>query len=451
MNRVKFPREGARRTVRTFAANADMRFDEAVLAESTAAKISGFDVNSGALTDGYGVEESEEFGNRTGRTVWQFIRYDREAGEYKTHNMFCDVNGYVHVDLGNGFESLGTVNFADVPSAVKYRLYGEDSLIMTSGKDRMFVWDGVSDYAERVLRSPYITSMTMHYERMFATTAGESNAVYFSDDLDPTNWNDSSLTEGGYIMLLDERGKLLKVVDFLNYVYIFREYGISRLTAYADQTEFGVVNLYVGGGRIYEGSVCPCGDTVMMLASDGLYSFDGYDVTRRLKAVRFAPSPNASGVFSDGKYYLAANTTEGGENDTLVVYDMAGGTFSLSRLNIKRLCKLGSEVFAIMSDNRIGKVTKCAAVFGTPLEKYWESGELDFSTPSVKTLGSVSVRSDGNASLTVTADGKSRTFGLKSGMNMIKPMLGGRTFKFRIESTEPGARIRRLSYRVRGG
>ncbi len=451
MNRITMPRGGRRSLVRSFAANADMRFDDAVLAEGSAARISGFDVRSGALTDGYGVEESAEFGNRKGRTVWQFTRYDREAGEYKTHDMYCDVNGYVLVDLGKGFESLGGANFETVPNVVSYRLYGEDSLIMTSSKDKMFVWDGVSDYARCIVDSPYITSMAMHYERMFATTAGESNAVYFSDDLDPTNWNDSSLTEGGYIMLLDERGKLLKVADFLNYVYIFREYGISRLTAYADQTDFSVVNLYVGGGRIYEGSVCPCGDTVMMLASDGLYSFDGYDVTRRLKAVKFAPSPNASGVFSDGKYYLVANTTEGGENDTLVVYDMSGGTFSMSRLNIKRLCKFGSRVFAIMDDDRIGEVTKCAAVFGRPLEKVWESGELDFSSPFVKTLSFVSVRSDGNASFTVEADGRARTFALVRGTNVIKPTLGGRTFRMKITSDEPNAGIARLSYRVRGG
>ena len=107
----------------------------------------------------------------------------------------------------------------------------------------MVVWDGVSDPYE-VLDAPKISSMALHYERLFATVDGEKNSVWFSDDLDPTNWS-MSLDEAGFIELIDERGALLKVVSFLDYIYIFREYGISRLTAYGDQTSFSVSNLFV--------------------------------------------------------------------------------------------------------------------------------------------------------------------------------------------------------------
>lgn len=55
--------------------------------------------------------------------------------------------------------------------------------------------------------------MTMHYERLFATTSTDKYTLYFSDDLDPTNWNEN-ITEGGFIQMLDERGELLKVISF---------------------------------------------------------------------------------------------------------------------------------------------------------------------------------------------------------------------------------------------
>ncbi|MBR6788461.1 MAG: hypothetical protein IKM44_01490 [Clostridia bacterium] len=449
MNRIKMPRGGSRKLLRNFTANIDMRFDESVLSEGAPSRIDGFAVESGSLTDGYGVEEAEAFAGKRGRTAWQFTRYDRDARAYKTCDMYCDVNGYVHYNYGDGWQVLQLVHFASTPSAITYRLYGEDSLIMTSPTDKMFVWDGVNDPVY-VADSPFITSMAMHFERMFATTPGESNTVYYSDDLDPTNWT-ASLTEGGYVMLLDERGRLLKVLDFLNYVYIFREFGISRLTAYADQSEFRVSNLYVSGGRIYGDSVCACGDVVMMLASDGLQAFDGYGVSRRLKQVRFLSSPNASAVYADGKYYLTASTAREGENDTLVVYDIKSSTFSITRIGIKRLCKCGELVIAVMEDDRIGKITKNGRVFDQPIQKVWESGDLDWGNADVKNVAYLTVRSETDGTLTLVADGEERSYGLAPGINRIKPMLSGRIFRFRITTTSPHANVSRLCYKVRGG
>lgn len=453
MKRARMPSGGVRRTVGNFTANADMRFDEAVLADGTAARVVNFDVTDGALTDGYGIEITPRFEGKQVLSLWRFTRYDYDAGRYISCDMYCDADGKVYYDDGGEWKELSGVVFTSPPSAVGYRLYGDDSIIMTSPTDKMYVWDGVGA-PRRVEDSPYITSMVLHYERMFATTAGESNAVYFSDDLDPTNWNDTDLTEGGFIQLLDERGRLLKVVDFLNYVYVFREYGISRLTAYADQEDFNAVNLYVAGGKIYEGGVCACGDTILLTGADGLYSFDGYSATRKLRAVKFRPSPAASAVYSDGKYYLAACTErDDGVNDTLVVYDISEGTFSLSSLPIARLCKLDGEVFAVMSDGRAGKVSKCGELFGAPLVKVWESGVSDFGSPDVKTVSEITLRTDGDITVTVECDGKARDFAVSggAGIKRFRPGVSGRTIRLRVISQSAGARVVRLSCLLRSG
>lgn len=449
MNNIKMPRGGSRHLIKNFGANVDMRFDDAVLPEGSAARIANFNVSSGALTDGYGVERTELFGDRKVQSAWRFTRYDYDREEYEVCDMYCDEDGQVHYNYGDGWHLLEGAEFTSPPSAIEYRLYGDDSVLMTSPTDKMCVWDGVGS-VRRIKDSPYITSMSMHYERMFATTSGEQSAVYFSDDLDPTNWNDSALAEGGYIQLLDERGRLIKVEDFLNYVYIFREYGISRLTAYSSQEDFYVVNLYVAGGRIYGGSVCPCGDVVMLLGSDGLHSFDGYSVANRLKAVKFLPSPGASAVFLGGKYYLAACTEKEGDNDTLVVYDLNANTFTLSHLPIKRLCRLGDEVYAVAYDGRIGKVRECAEFFGEPLVKVWESGDLDFQISDKKTVSAISLRTSGDITLTVISDGKEKDYEINGGgVVRIKPTTSCKTVAFRIKSAKKGANISRLGYVIR--
>ena len=448
MSIVRLPRGGTRRMINKFTANTDMRFDDSVLAEGTAARVENFDVTDGALTDGYGIVSESIWENVTCCSLWRFIRYDYDNAEYVTVDMYCGTDGNVYYRSGDAWQQLPGVTFTSPPSAMCYRLYGDDCVIMTSPTDDMYVWDGLSP-ARRVL-SPRITSMAMSGERMFATTAGESNAVYFSDDLDPTEWTESP-DAGGFIQLLDERGRLLKVLDFIGYVYIVREYGVSRLHAIGDQSGFSVANLYVAGGGIYDGGVCVCGDVIMMTGADGLYSFDGYSASRKLRAVRLAPSPDASSVYSDGKYYLAARTSEESEgNDTLIVYDIDENTFSVSGMKIKRLCKLGGDVYAVTSDNKTGRVCKCGEMLGEPLVKIWESGALDYGTPRIKTVAEVTLRTDGDITLTVECDDKKREFAIKGGgVRRVRPAMSGTVVRLGIKSGGTGTRISRLSCLVR--
>ena len=450
MSIVRMPRGGSRRMIKSFAANVDMRFDDAVLAEGSASRAENFDVTDGALTDGYGAECPDEWQGVSCTSLWRFVRYDYTAAEYVSTDMYCGTDGKVRFRSGGSWQVLPGAEFTSPPSAVCYRLYGDDCVIMTSPTDDMFVWDGVSP-ARRV-HSPRITSMAMSGERMFATVAGESNAVYFSDDLDPTEWTESP-DAGGFIQLLDERGRLLKALDFLGYVYLIREYGISRLHAAGDQSGFSVANLYVAGGGIYAGGACVCGDVVMLTGADGLYAFDGYSAARRLRAVRLAPSPDASAVYSDGKYYLAARMDEtSGGNDVLIVYDTEENTFSLSRIAVKRLCKLGGDVYAVLADGSAGKVCRCGALLGVPLEKVWASGLLDYGTPGVKTVAEVTLRTDGDVTLVVECDGKSREFRVcGGGTRRVRPAMSGRAVRIGIKSDETGACVSRLSCLIRSG
>ena len=75
----------------------------------------------------------------------------------------------------------------------------------------------------KVNNAPKITSMCVHYERIFATVQDNQNALWFCKEFDPTKWEIDG-TGAGFIEMVDERGYLTKVISFLDYVYIFREY-----------------------------------------------------------------------------------------------------------------------------------------------------------------------------------------------------------------------------------
>ena len=103
--------------------------------------------------------------------------------------------------------------------------------------------------------------------------------VRFSANFDLTEW-DESPEEGGFIELVDERGECNKVLSFNDYVYIIREHGISRLSAYGEQEEFSVTHLFLSTDKIYHNTAVLCGDRILMLCSDGVYSFNGYSASK---------------------------------------------------------------------------------------------------------------------------------------------------------------------------
>ena len=247
-----------------YLGGADFVHDESAVNAAYASKYKNFRIREGVLTDGWGIEECTLLGGAADVKYAWLYKKTEDGGETVTP-MYCDGSGRVHAVKGGKDEILDGITARGTVSAADYRLYGTDVSLICSSVDGMAVYDG--ETARMVESSPKITSMALHYERLFVTSADAVTSVRFSDDLDPTNWS-QSLDSGGFVELADGYGKSNKVVAFLNYVYIFRDYGISRMIAYADQSEFSVSNLYVSAGRIYPSSVAVCGDKVIFL-SDG--------------------------------------------------------------------------------------------------------------------------------------------------------------------------------------
>ncbi|MEG2456726.1 MAG: hypothetical protein RSB08_02760, partial [Clostridia bacterium] len=145
------------------------------------------------------------------------------------------------------FHRITNLSAVGKDCSVSYRYNGEDVFILSSENGFFYVYNGAS--LTTVTDAPKITSMCVHAERVFATTGGEKNSVWFSDDFNPTNWKVTGTT-AGFINFDDDGGAVVKVMTFLDYVYVFREYGIMRLSVYGAQQDFSVSKLYVSAGRI---------------------------------------------------------------------------------------------------------------------------------------------------------------------------------------------------------
>lgn len=241
--------------------------------------------------------------------IWLYRRYDHNLNMRDDRIVvFCSNGKFYQSKLFaiDNYSEIGNVTISGKVNTTSYRLNGKDVLLISSEHGKLWVYDG-DNPPYMVNNSPNITSMCIHYERLYATTGGEKNEVWFSDDFDPTNWN-VTMIEGGFIQFNDDLGRANKVISFLDHIYIFRDYGINRLTAYGEQSDFNMSRLFVSSGRIYPETIAVCGNRVLFLAEDGIYMFDGVSVRRILDEVTplITCKDFSLGCYHSGKYYLAA-------------------------------------------------------------------------------------------------------------------------------------------------
>ena len=405
--------------------------DDGVLDMAYTDKAYNFAFENGVLTGGIGIDPAAGYylepkvtrhaypempSGKKIKDVFLYRRVNAE-GEHDDRILAQLIDGqfyYTSVFKTDTWHAIDTfITTADV-SAVNYNYKGKDMLLFATGKNLLLILDDTTPYV--LMDTPKFTSLAVHNERIYAGVNGTNNQVWFSDDFDPTNWNVSA-DEGGYINFSDECGEVLKVVSFLNYLYIFREYGIFRLTAYGDQNEFLLKKVFTDTGRIVKSSIEVCGDKIIFYAEDGLFAFDGYEVTRIAKELMPTDRKNLmSGAYLDGCYYLACNIWESSSlNNAVVRYSLLDKSISvLYGYAVKSLKAIrvhnGSQVLCVFASgdnmNKLGMLSRSGSVMGNPTKKRYVSPYGTMFSSSLKTVRNVSLITSTPLTLTVKLDGK---------------------------------------------
>ena len=460
-------------------------YDEYILPIKYAKNTYNFSFDSGALTTGLGIkkltlpstyvlgDESEREVDFTGRfefkASWLFRKSpERILGQeglfYSNYLIFQTTSGEFYVyDICTNSEYISKINnikLNSVPVVLNYNLQSEDSVLICSDEG-MWVFNLKLAEATKIEDAPQIKSMCLHYERLFVATHNDLNSVWFSDDLNPTNWN-ISLNEAGFINFNDENGIVNKVVGFNDYVYVFRDYGISRITAYAEQTEFSVNQLFISSGKIFGDSVCVCGNKILMLTQNGIYSFDGYSTTKLNlninKLLEGAQNPFAKSCYSNGKYYLACRLNfndgkcvgcESGEynNNVLLELDLQTQTLNILRgVDVRHLNAVSDDkvnkVIAFYFDGTnysMGEICKCGSVLGKSLPKCWISPLGDLGYPEKqKIIKNIYLKSDVPVKISVVTEKNLKTFNVKPKNNLIKlnTLIKGNLIAINFETDE---------------
>lgn len=399
----------------------DTETDEALLPYKQAKISYNFNVKKGALCSGYGfkdltlpkITEGERTIVAPGtdiKKMWKYKYYDQVNQKDDSQIVFIDSTGQLYYVLIHNNSALSLpllyqTLFESIPNAINYRLDSQDTLIFSSDKDGMWKY-ALNKGLVQVENAPHIVSMCLHYERLFAIVGGEQNRLAFSANLDPTNW-EQDLSSGGFIDMQDERGALEKVVSFNDYVYVFREYGVSKVSAYGDQTEFSVSHLFVSSVKLYGNTVTVCGNKIFLLTRDGIHVFDGYSAQKLNLGIdslfKDVKNDNACGVYFKNKFLLACrlNFDDGEQigceaysggyvNNALIELDLVSNEISITRgVDIASMVVLDDTKFAKVAvcfngehSKRLGEICEDGCIFGTPLPKKWVSPKSNMGFPT---------------------------------------------------------------------
>ncbi len=385
-----------------------------------------------------------------------FITNTQKDGKLKSRLALSHQNGleyltagdreWTHIDCEGIFDVGVNYLYGDVDLLL---LSGERGLKALSGEQLVDIKDGVK-----------VLDMCAHYERIYAVVEGVRNSLWFSDDFDPFNWN-VSLDEGGYIDFDGSLGDVNAIKSFDNYLYVFCEFGIYRLTAYADQTQFTMKKVYTSSGRIFANSVTQCGERVAFASEDGIYLFDGYDVSRysvKTNDLLQGGFKDVSACYAHHKYILSFTNevdcdygifSQKQNNNVVMLFDLTDKSVDFMRgislFDIKTVGAYGEgKIIGLSKDcSSPVQLDESGLYLGAPYQKYWQSPEIDFDRPAtLKVVRGVEYGADGQYVLGIIANGERKEFVLSPLENRRSIYVKSDKFVFYIRSDNVEESIR---------
>ncbi len=246
------------------------------------------------------------------RKLWHYSYYSEYNHEQEYLMIAYGEDGKLY--FSSIFDHAGTfINFVNtahsMPSAINFTVE-EDSVIGFAFEDSpLLVWYCDDDVYE-VEDAPNFRSICLHGDRLFAIDATKDNVVRYSSNKNPLDWikNVVSGDDADKIELNDYKGNLRNLVSFKDGVYVFMDYAIAKISAYAGVDGYFSTTIYNSGSKIYANTACVCGENMYFLCQDGLYYTDGIDVVKAdIKFTRLFSSEqnDANTCFFKNKLYIA--------------------------------------------------------------------------------------------------------------------------------------------------
>ncbi len=467
-----------------FATNQNLETDQTQLKIGAPRKAFNFISADGTLKNGYGFKklampESESNienetvisirGNEV-KNIWKHKCYDNGLDKNKYYLFYFNDEGNACFDNLFASRPLTTfkpTGYIDTPFVSYYRKGLQDAMLLSGD-----VKDDDNNTVKKVMvmtenhtytneNAPKIMSCCCHYGKLFAITANARGTLIYSEENDVLEWSNEKTKD---LDFSDPRGDLNKIISFNDYLYLFRDFGITRISEYGKDDLFEICHIYQADSYINPNTIAETGDKVYFLEGGRIKVFNGSSIKDveldGLSILQENDNRFAYGECFDGKYYLACRGSfdddnlvgcegeQGGfKNNLLIVYDTLSKHIDIMRgVDIKKLLaltnKFKSKLVACFNGKhkgKIGELVKNGKVFDENLDAVWESGKTDFGfNGKLKRIKSFLIKSEGDCLVTFKSERGEKTFAVKGKevVQNIRANILGNQFIVKIESQQ---------------
>lgn len=375
---------------------------------------------------------------------------------------------YSGIFVHGGYFPLVSLNdtYDSVPSAINFRVQGDSVMGFVFDGKPLVVWY-CDEPIYTVSTTPNFKSICLHGDRLFAIDADKDNLIRFSSNRNPLDWTKDVVNsdDAGSLELNDYKGSLNSLISFQDSVFVFQDYGISKITAYTTSDDYFATNIYSSSSKIYANTAAVCGDMIYFLCDDGLYTLDGVEVKKvdlKLSTYFAKNQDDANSCFYNGKLYIACKLNYEGEeeaehNNSLIEFDINSHEYSIikgfdvcSMLAINDL--FVSKLVIALRDNYYLYELSDAGNFigGVDIKKEWESGVITLnSLDKDKILKDIYLISRFDIDIIINSDKESRTISVKGKDNTqrISVNLPGKEFSFKLQTVQDNLFVENIQLR----
>ena len=256
--------------------------------------------------------------------------------------------------------------------------------------------------------------------------------------------NADSIEDGGNVRLPTAYGPITGIAAMDEFVYIFYEYGISRMKVSGSARTFRVEPLHYAGGKIHGDTLGVCAATekkILFLAEDGLYALQNECAKKVCKELDITPlrgEYNCGVAVFDGKYFVSYLDIDGTRKAVVADAETGKGYFAFAAV--------GLSLFAgrayCQSGGLIQGLTACGGDLPDGETHTFETEDICFGKQR-KTLDAITLLGEGNCSVCIRCEQGEwhGRLSLTQGVDRQMPRLRGKRFSFAF-TLDKGSRLR---------